>query len=432
MTAELQLAFYSVFANWRHSLASLASIVLGLMAVAAIHGYNVECEQQFSEISVYRAMTGHIIIEAQQTGDDRIEIEDGTAALILKSTDALGDKILSVVRFLGINGIIAGSRTSFPYTGFAYDVVQGEIARGPKWAMNTPYGHPLTRNGTNEIVVGKGLAELLGCKLGHEPKQLSSGNYLPSDEALDCSQHSMQLTGLTRSNKINTWEAPIVGIVDASVRQLDDNWLMMPLDHGQIFSHTKQVTMIGITLKNRDDYSFMIDHLKDDLRAIKPPLKISFWKDHENGSIYRSMMGVMRIFELFMLMIIAFVCVLSMINTTIRNVESRIHEIGTLRAIGYKKAFVIRVFAWEGFFLGIAGSVLGIIGIMMVSKVLNAAGIMYLPAIISQKIPLRIAYTPETYLILALFLSLCSALTAAIVTKLKISRSISTLLQSHI
>ncbi|MBC7659552.1 MAG: ABC transporter permease [Chitinophagaceae bacterium] len=425
-----QLALQSVLGNWRHSLATLASVALGFMAVASIHGYNVDSERLFNEIYVYRSMTGHVIVEAEQAGEDQIEIEGPTADRILSVTAEMKNEVKNVVRFLGISGIIAGPKSSFRYAGLGYDVTQGELTRGPNWAWNTPYGHPMKDSPFPQIVVGKGLAELLGCALtSREPKILPDGRYTDYGEPLACFDQTMQLTALTAKNKMNAWDAPIVGIVDAGFRDIDDRWVMMPLADAQVFANTKHVSSLGILLEDPDHAQAFIRDLKVKLGVQNPPLRITFWKDHESASVYRNMMGIMNLFEIFMLLIIAFVCVLSMINTMARNVTQRVHEIGTLRAIGYRHSFVVRMFAWEGFFLGLTGTIFGIVGIIIVSTLLDRAGILYSPAIFSQKVPLRIALTPGAYAWLGLFLASSAATTAALVTRIKIAKNISELLQ---
>ena len=432
MSIAVQLAFQSVLSNWRHSIATLMSVSLGFMAVAAVHGYIADCEASFVQVYVYRSMKGHVIIEAEQSREDQIDIDGRTSDHILDVAKSMDNKIQSVVRFLDINGMIAGPKSSFRYMGYGFDVVQGEVTRGEKWIWHTPYGSPLNAGPASQILVGKGLAELLGCPMeGRSPKTLPDGRYLDYNEKLLCFKNMMQMTALTSSSKMNSWDAPIVGIVDATFRDLEDQWLMMPLNDAQTFADTKNVSSLGIVLKDPSKVYEFISEFKKNLGSQKIPLKITYWKDHESATVYRSLMGIMRVFEGFMLLIITFVCVLSIINTMARNVSQRVHEIGTLRAIGYRNSFITRMFAWEGLFLGLTGTIVGVIGMLICSFLLDRAGILYSPALVSQKVLLRIALTPDAFLYLGLVLAFCSAATAAIVTKIKIGKNIAELLQGH-
>jgi ABC-type lipoprotein release transport system permease subunit len=395
--------------------------------VCVIHGYNVEVDQGFQEILIHRSMTGHIIAEAELVDGEKVDLEGATVDAIAAAVQNLeAPSVPILVRMLSIDGMIAGPKSSFRYSGIAYDIDNGNEARGSKWAWNAIYGKPLSSDASNQIAVGKGLAELIGCSISdREPLYLPDGRYGPAGENLECLGQSFQMTALTASNQINTWNGKLVGIADAGTRDLEDVWLTMPLKDAHILTNSKRISTLGITLQNPDHAFSILQALQTQFSGTTPKIRFSFWKDHNLAQIYRSMMGVMKIFEQFMLLIIGSVCILSMINTVIRNVDERMHELGTLRAIGYKRGFVIRLFAYEGFLLGVFGSTFGITVVGAISLAVDRLSILYTPAVISQKVLLRIAFTPDAYLILGILLSISAGFTAAVVAKLRISKNIS-------
>jgi putative ABC transport system permease protein len=426
---SMRIAARGVIRNWRHSIATLLSIALSVVAIASIRGYIVDVDDQFGDFYVRRGMTGHVIVGAKENEDDDAALDGRTSARVIEASKTFKGGMLGVVRFLAIEGIIAGPSSSYGYTGLAYDVVKGEVVRGEHWAWNTGFGTPLNADKQNQMVVGKGLAELLGCKIQDlDSLKASDGRYLPYKGEVDCLGKDFQLTALTDKSQMNAWDAKLVGIVDAGIREMEDSWIMMPLDQAQSFLVSDRVTMIGFTLKEPEDAKAFITTLQKEL-GNDPNIKISFWRDHKLTEVYRSMMGVMDLLQVFMLLVVASVSILSMVNSITRNIDERQKEIGTLRAIGYETGFVSRIFAWEGFFLGLAGTIIGTVSIVLILTILNGSNVLYYPALISQKVPLRIAFVPGSYVILAVILATGSALTAWVVAKLRIGKNIADILR---
>ena len=73
--------------------------------------------------------------------------------------------------------------------------------------------------------------------------------------------------------------------------------------------------------------------------------------------------------------IIATIIVLSFSNILVMSVLERTGEIGTLLAVGFKRAAILRQFALEGVLLGIFGGVLGLVIGCIVAEALSAVGI---------------------------------------------------------
>ncbi len=430
MTLAMRIAAQSVLRNWRHSIATLFSIALGVVAVASIHGYNVDVEDQFGDFYIRRGMTGHVLVEAEENNEDNAAIDGQTSAKILAAAKQFPGKFVSMVRFLAIEGIIAGPNSTFNFHGLAYDVMPGEVSRGERWAWNALYGKPLSNTAENQIIVGKGLAELLGCKIQDlVPKQAKDGRYEPYDGQVACMGPPFQMTAITDKNRMNAWDAPIVGIVDAGLREMEDSWLMMPLDQAQKFVNTDKITTIGFTLEDPGQARDLVSFIEAKFPQKSTKIVVKQWTDHKVSEVFRSMMGSMNIFQQFILLVVASVSILSMINSIIRNIDERQREIGMLRAVGYKSKFVSQIFAWEGFFLGLFGSIFGTALIILLLSGLNSANVLYYPALISQKVPLRIAFVPFSYLFLSLFLAGGSAMTAMIVARLRISKNIADILR---
>jgi hypothetical protein len=70
---------FCMLRNWRHSLASLIAIALGLVSVSLFHGYLADVKEQFAEFFVKRSRFGDVIIEKGGVG--KSETDPWKAAL---------------------------------------------------------------------------------------------------------------------------------------------------------------------------------------------------------------------------------------------------------------------------------------------------------------------------------------------------------------
>lgn len=424
---SFRLAFRSLLRNWRHSLASLLSIALGFVAVGSLQGYYSDSLDQFANAFINRTMTGHIVIDKREGENPLLAAPE--IKHIERTLLDLGQEFSRRVRFLRVEGIIAGTGSSFAFGGLGYDVLEGEIVRGKKWAWNSLYGVPLDRKGQSQIVVGVGLAELLGCQLsGLSPVFNDDGTIARNLNELECFNSSYQLTALTEAGKMNASDAMIKGVVDAGVRDLEDSWVMMPLEEAQTLLNTESLSMIGVHIRDESRVDIIRDQIRGALKEF-PSVVVDKWQDHPMAEIYRAMKDVMMNMQIFMLTVVVVVSVLSMVNTMIRSIDDRQEEIGTLRALGYRNRFVLKLFAWEGAFLGLFGSLLGVLGVVLVSGIVDSARILYYPAVLSQRVPLRIGVLFDFYAWLGLGLIVGSGLVAMAVAWLKVNRDIVGLLR---
>ena len=136
----IRMAFRSVLRNWRHSLATTISVALGLVSVALIDGFIKDVQRQAADFIIKRSMYGHFIIE--KAGLETHDMWQGLlskeqAELIGWKLQHFGHKIEAYTRFLPIQGMVQGAGNSLGFFGYAYDIKNGEKARGSQWRWNT-------------------------------------------------------------------------------------------------------------------------------------------------------------------------------------------------------------------------------------------------------------------------------------------------------
>jgi putative ABC transport system permease protein len=95
-------------------------------------------------------------------------------------------------------------------------------------------------------------------------------------------------------------------------------------------------------------------------------------------------------------------------------VVERTVEIGTLRALGLRRAGIRRMFLCEGLLLGVAGAVLGVLIAALLGAAINHSGLTWLPPGNVDPIPLRVRVWGEGALLTGTAISLaCVAVLSA-------------------
>ena len=124
----------------------------------------------------------------------------------------------------------------------------------------------------------------------------------------------------------------------------------------------KEISEVAINVKRLDRVGEIAAAVEGRLAAgardaKKMPLQVHTWSDLSPFANIAKMIDVMTFF--IKLMLIAIVLI-SILNVMIMAVYERIREIGTIAAIGTLPRRILSLFLVEGFFLGVAGAVIGV------------------------------------------------------------------------
>ena len=101
----------------------------------------------------------------------------------------------------------------------------------------------------------------------------------------------------------------------------------------------------------------------------------------------------------FMSVLIGAIVLFTVSNTMSMAVVERTTEIGTLRAMGVRRAGIRRLFVCEAMLLGIIGSALGALAGLGLSVVVNHAGLTWLPPGQVDPVPLSVRVWGEGRLV---------------------------------
>jgi putative ABC transport system permease protein len=109
------------------------------------------------------------------------------------------------------------------------------------------------------------------------------------------------------------------------------------------------------------------------LASSAEPVQVKTW--FQLATLYKQVAMFNKIQNLIIQLILMSLVMLSIANTVGMSILERTGEIGTIRALGEKRATVVFQFLMEGFFLGLCGAILGTCSAIFLAKIFNSMNV---------------------------------------------------------
>ena len=184
--------------------------------------------------------------------------------------------------------------------------------------------------GKNEIVVGTNLAKNLELTLNDTVAFLTTN--------------------------FNEEELEIVGIFDLGVANLNETWIVNQLNSAQsIFDEENQISTIEMQIEDVFDADLIAGDIESNL---SDDLVITNWKE-QNEQLLSGLTG--QSISSYMIQVFVLLAVLLGIASVLAiSVVQKSKQLGILKAMGIKDRTASLIFLFQGFMLGVIGSLLGI------------------------------------------------------------------------
>ena len=159
-------------------------------------------------------------------------------------------------------------------------------------------------------------------------------------------------------------EFPVKGIFQTESSDFDNGNVFISLKNAQDLLYLPDsVTMIKIKLKDKEYAETAQTILSSELH--NDSIEIKTWRQiHGN---FMMLIDLFDIFVIFMNFFTVIVAAAVITNSILMNMFERVREFGTMRAVGLKKAGLLRLITTEGLSVGVIGSIVGMaIGIPVV------------------------------------------------------------------
>ena len=443
----LNLALRNLLRNRRRSLATLLAMAIGSTSILLFGGFSTNVNYELHTRHVQKG--GHLQIQHRDfylygSGNPTAYgITDYTKIMdAIQNDEVLRNRVLVATPALQFGGIAGNYAASVSRTIIGSGFVAEDINRMRRWndfdlRTNAPMS-ALEGAPADAAVVGIGVARVLqlcdALKIERCPKpemeQKANGKALPADIAQLSLLETPAVSAATRVGApkievlvVNARGAPnvtsleVVRAEEQGVKELDEVTLIMHLAKLQQLIYGKtppKATSIMLQLRHSDQIPAARARLAPILAkfSMTQPLAVLDFREL-NPFFVQTMLMFDTIFG-FVFLLIGGIVLFTVSNTMNTTVVERTVEIGTLRAIGLRRAGIQRLFVTEGALLGLCGALLGVLLALVLSIVINQIGMLWLPPGNVELVPFTVNVWGENRMIFGTtFALICIAILSA-------------------
>ena len=397
MMTWITLALRNLFRNRRRSLFTILAIGLGFAAVNTLGGFTAYIFASLKDSYIYAQGNGHLslfktgFLQEGKLDPTRYLIDEEEMAAIQKVL-ARHPEILVAAPQLHISGLLSNGKVStiFIAAGRVPSAVRhiNSHARGMIGKIQLFDGKPLEDEVAHGVGLSKGLAEQLDLDLGSDAVAMAP----------------------TVSGQINALDAQVFQFFDSPVEALEDKLMSVSLKFAQSLYDTASVDRLTLLLEDDAQTESVRARLAEELAAAGLKLEVKTW--NELSTFYTKVKQMFDVIFLFTFLIVFTIVVMSVVNTVSMAIMERTREIGTLRALGFKRRGIVRLFAVESMLLGILGSLLGLALTLLTWSGVAFFKPTWVPPQITRRVPLEVYLVPD-YMLYSVLLLIVLSLAAA-------------------
>jgi putative ABC transport system permease protein len=224
----------------------------------------------------------------------------------------------------------------------------------------------------------------------------------------------IDLLAATAGGAPNVVQLAVGGAEPQGVKELDDNFVAMPLGLAQQLVYGRsEHKATGIVLQL---------HRSEDLPAARARLTTLFKQRHldlevrdfgELSPFYGQVKNMFSAIFLFIALVMGVIVLFAVVNTMTMNVMERTNEVGTIRALGVRRARIRSQFTVEGVLIGAIGATVGAVLALAIAALVNHAGLTWIPPGNATAVPLRLDVAGRAGLVGGAWLGLAIVTTLA-------------------
>lgn len=428
----LILALRNLLRNRRRSLATLLAMAIGSVSILLFGGYSTNIN--YSMHTAYVQNGGHLQIQHLDfylygSGNPTAYgIADYTRIIAaIRNDEVLRGMVMVATPTLQFGGIAGNYAASVSRTIIGKGFIAEDINRMRRWNdFNLRTGYPVSAlegAAADAAIVGTGLARVLqlcdALKIARCPKPESEPSSEGAPVPNDIAQLSLQETPLptaaavasTRRIEVlvgsargtpNVTSLEVIRAEDQGFKELDEIYVMMHLAQAQQLIYGKsppKVTSIILQLRHSDQIPAALVRLAPILAAFSASQPLAVLDFRTLNPFYVQTIQLFDTIFGFIFALIGAIVLFTVSNTMNTAVVERTVEIGTLRAIGLRRAGIRRLFVTEGALLGLCGAVLGVVLALGFSAIVNHLDLTWSAPGTVEPLPLMLRVWGETGMI---------------------------------
>jgi putative ABC transport system permease protein len=449
MKLLLKIAFRNMLRNLRRSLMTGSAVAAGALALLLFGGFaayifaglETNNVQRIGHLTIFRA--GYFLLGAGNPAAYGIGHYQEVMKLI-EADPVLGPMINVITptqALVGIAGNFSGS-VEASKTFLGTGLVPSNRERLRQWdEFHASAGYVPDRRMSDADpssgVIGVGLARVLGlcgplglrgCPPLPAPRAPSAdsaagkrqelSDLAARDLAGDAQRSNpapqIDLLAATAGGAPNVVQLAVGGAEPQGVKELDDNFIAMPLGLAQQLVYGRgEHKATGIVLQL---------HRSEDLPAARARLTALFTHNHldlevrdfgELAPFYGQVKSMFSAIFLFIALVMGVIVLFAVVNTMTMNVMERTNEVGTIRALGVRRAGIRSQFTVEGVLIGAIGATVGAVLALAIAALVNHAGLTWIPPGNATAVPLRLDVAGRALLVGSAWLGLATVTTLA-------------------
>lgn len=407
-----KMAFRNLLKNLRRSSATVLAIGMGGVAALLFGGFvtsiwfgvQTSMIQEQGNLQVLRKGW----MEYGAAAPDSYTIQNWPAVIELIMDDPELSRDLTVITPKSQLGGIAGNAESgVSKTFFGAGVVPEDVDRMRRWdAWNLGQQAPATglANGdASTVIIGRGMARVMGlcaelsvpdCK--DPPVFAEDGR--PAEEAASFSGLVEGESELAEVMAGGSSQKPTINLLAASdngapniarvtveqaqaqaQRAVDDSFVMMHFDQAQrlLYGDDSQATALLVQVND----PARVGAVKATMQGILDGagLDLEVLEFTEIDPTFNRIFGMFSFLFVVTSTVLAVVIIFSILNTVSMTVVERTREIGTIRALGFRRGFVSRLFLAESTIMGLAGACIALLIAGAIATLVNNVGVEWTP-----------------------------------------------------
>lgn len=405
------IAFRNLLKNARRStmtalaigIGGLAALLFGGFVTSIWFGVQTAMIQDQGNIQIYR--DGYLEFGAANP-DDYTILNWPSVVELISSNKGLSDEISIITPRINLAGVAGNAVTGNSKTFIGSGIVPSQVDQMRSWdGWNINQVAPLTGlsdDVQDGVVVGLGMARMMGVC---EPLNVADCKDRPSDAAADddlrvetdfsslvddetaltklreqqSGQPQLNLMAATSSGVPNIARVSISSAQPQAVRALDNAYIMMHFEQARelLYGDSQEATVLMLQIKNPD----RADAVKAQLQSVLDGsgLDLNVYHFTEVDPTFDRVFGMFTFLFIVISIVLSIVIIFTITNTVSMTVVERVKEIGTIRALGFRKSFVRYLFLAESALIGLFGATIALIMAIVLSSFVNSAGIQWTP-----------------------------------------------------
>lgn len=426
----VKLASRNLSRNRRRTLSTLCAIVIGMVGILLFGGYNQSIK--YSLQTSFVRDTGHLQIQRKDymqygtSNPAQYSISDYRHIMSLINRDPVLKPMLAastpVLVMTGIAGHYSAG-TSRPVLIYGSETEgQTLLSQWDEYALGDLLETRRTLNAgiSDAALIGSGLAHQLQlCRLLPEacksPTMIKPGHNsttMPADLAElsavsqkahgpDTGSH-IELLAVSTGGAPNIVRVNVTGIQPQPARELDNSFVGIHLKQAQqlLFGYEKPgVTAIILQLHQTSQLETARARLQHLFDTTLKAQDLTVYDFSELQPLYLQILMMFKNIFDFLLVLILCLALFTVGNTMSMAVIERTVEIGTLRAMGLKQRDIQWLFLCEGIWLGVIGSLLGVVMAVISAFLINHSGLTWQPPGVIAPVPIQIRVWGEWLMI---------------------------------